>query len=122
MFQSSSRFRLSELATATRFLALIAVTTPLPALAQSLSASPAPTATMAAYNPDLALEEISVTATRSEKPLSRTPSSISVINAATIEEQQAKNIKDVLRYEPGVTVRTGWRYAVFMKKPSYSLS
>ncbi|PUA17907.1 TonB-dependent hemoglobin/transferrin/lactoferrin family receptor [Glaciimonas sp. PCH181] len=110
MFSASSRFPLSELAITTRFLALIAATASLPVSAQSYTDSPATTTTLAAYkagNPERALEEISVTATRSEKPLSQTPSSISVINAATIEEQQAKDIKDLLRYEPGVTVRRG---------------
>lgn len=52
-------------------------------------------------------DEISVTATRSETAVSQTPSSISVISADTIEEQQPKDIKDLLRYEPGVSVRRG---------------
>ncbi|AMO96265.1 tonB-dependent hemoglobin/transferrin/lactoferrin receptor family protein [Collimonas fungivorans] len=53
------------------------------------------------------LDEISVTATRSETAVARTPSSISVIGAETIDEQQPKDVKDLLRYEPGVTVRRG---------------
>nr|WP_233212547.1 TonB-dependent hemoglobin/transferrin/lactoferrin family receptor [Collimonas sp. PA-H2] len=52
-------------------------------------------------------DEISVTATRSETAVSQTPSSISVISADTIEEQQPRDVKDLLRYEPGVTVRHG---------------
>lgn len=74
-------------------LTLITATLPLSTYAQS--AMPAASQ----------LDEISVTATRIETPLSRTPSSISIIHADTIEEQQSKDIKDILRYEPGVTVR-----------------
>lgn len=108
-----SQLPLSELAAATRFLAFIAAISSLPVSAQSIQASPLIPPTMTASNStsnsalDNALEEISVTATRSVTPLLRTPSSISVIRAATIEEQQAKDIKDLLRYEPGVSVRRG---------------
>lgn len=109
MFSSASQLPLSELAAATRFLAFIVAISSLPASAQSLQTSPIIASTLTASNSasDRALEEISVTATRSETPVSRTPSSISVIKATTIEEQQVKDIKDLLRYEPGVTVRRG---------------
>lgn len=59
------------------------------------------------YAANRTLDEISVTATRSETAVAQTPSSISVINAETIEEQQPRDVKDLLRYEPGVTVRHG---------------
>ncbi|SFA91248.1 hemoglobin/transferrin/lactoferrin receptor protein [Collimonas sp. OK607] len=80
--------------------ATIAVSTPV--FAQS-----APQLLAGTYATSHALDEISVTATRSETAVSRTPSSISVINADTIEEQQPRDVKDLLRYEPGVTVRHG---------------
>ncbi|MGS0741744.1 TonB-dependent hemoglobin/transferrin/lactoferrin family receptor [Glaciimonas sp. GG7] len=102
MFGSSSRFPFSEFVSLTVIAAAIA----LPASAQSLVLC-SRTTNIAAYNPDQTLEEISVTANRFETPVARTPGSISVINANTIEEQQAKDIKDLLRYEPGVTVRRG---------------
>ncbi|MFC5475138.1 TonB-dependent hemoglobin/transferrin/lactoferrin family receptor [Paraherbaspirillum soli] len=93
------RLSLPELGAAAGLFAVISVTSPAHAEngAQLL----------AAHNVSRTLDEISVTATRTEAELSRTPSSISVINADTIEEQQAKDVKDVLRYEPGVTVRRG---------------
>ncbi len=94
----------SQLAVAVRLLILSAAATSLPAFAQTTAAAPA----LYAYNPNMqdhAMDEISVTATRSETPVSRTTSSISIINAETIEEQQAKDIKDLLRYEAGITVR-----------------
>ncbi|WP_407928273.1 TonB-dependent hemoglobin/transferrin/lactoferrin family receptor [Collimonas silvisoli] len=59
------------------------------------------------YATNRTFDEISVTATRSETAVAQTPSSISVINAETIEEQQPRDVKDLLRYEPGVTVRRG---------------
>jgi hemoglobin/transferrin/lactoferrin receptor protein len=51
------------------------------------------------------LDPIAVTATRTATATSHTAASVSVITAEDLEEQQAENIKDALRYEPGVTVR-----------------
>jgi hemoglobin/transferrin/lactoferrin receptor protein len=51
------------------------------------------------------LDPISVTATRTATAASRTAASVSIITSEDLEEQQAENIKDALRYEPGVTVR-----------------
>jgi len=51
------------------------------------------------------LDPITVTATRTATAASHTAASVSVITAEDLEEQQAENIKDALRYEPGVTVR-----------------
>ncbi|MHA6847472.1 TonB-dependent hemoglobin/transferrin/lactoferrin family receptor [Ralstonia syzygii] len=67
---------------------------------------PAPTyAPTLATRADLTLDPVIVTATRSRTALSRTPASISVVTDTDLEEQQADNIKEALRYEPGVTVR-----------------
>ncbi|WP_341319448.1 TonB-dependent hemoglobin/transferrin/lactoferrin family receptor [Paraburkholderia sp. IMGN_8] len=51
------------------------------------------------------LDPVTVTATRTATKASHTAASVSVITAEDLEEQQAENIKDALRYEPGVTVR-----------------
>ncbi|WP_175656711.1 TonB-dependent hemoglobin/transferrin/lactoferrin family receptor [Burkholderia ambifaria] len=51
------------------------------------------------------LDPVTVTATRTATATSRTAASVSVITDDDLEEQQATNIKDALRYEPGVTVR-----------------
>lgn len=51
------------------------------------------------------LDPVTVTATRTASAQSRTAASVSVITDEDLEEQQAENIKDALRYEPGVTVR-----------------
>ncbi|KAF3996955.1 TonB-dependent hemoglobin/transferrin/lactoferrin family receptor [Glaciimonas immobilis] len=101
--------RLQALSAIKPLLALLATLSSLPATAQTIPSSEtgAIAKSLLAVNTEQPLEEISVTATRSETPVSRTPSSISVINAATIEEQQVKDVKNLLRYEPGVTVRRG---------------
>jgi hemoglobin/transferrin/lactoferrin receptor protein len=51
------------------------------------------------------LDPVTITATRTGSVESRTPASISVISADDLQEQQANDIKEALRYEPGVTVR-----------------
>ncbi|WP_269504837.1 TonB-dependent hemoglobin/transferrin/lactoferrin family receptor [Burkholderia sp. IMCC1007] len=51
------------------------------------------------------LDPVTVTATRTATAASRTAASVSVITDDDLDEQQATNIKDALRYEPGVTVR-----------------
>ncbi|MFL9947795.1 TonB-dependent hemoglobin/transferrin/lactoferrin family receptor [Paraburkholderia agricolaris] len=51
------------------------------------------------------LDPVTVTATRTATVQSRTAASVSVITDEYLEEQQSENIKDALRYEPGVTVR-----------------
>ncbi|AIY40832.1 TonB-dependent hemin [Collimonas arenae] len=95
---------LRKLPAAVNFAIFAMVTASAPVLAQSTTQPPLLAGNYAANH---TFDEISVTATRSETAVSQTPSSISVINAATIEEQQPKDVKDLLRYEPGVTVRRG---------------
>lgn len=50
--------------------------------------------------------EITVTATRSEADVFNVPSVVSVIDAEEIEENLAADIKDLIRFEPGVSVPT----------------
>jgi hemoglobin/transferrin/lactoferrin receptor protein len=57
--------------------------------------------TRADYGPD-----ITVTATRSESDTFDVPSTVSVITADEIEENFAGDIKDLVRFEPGVSVST----------------
>lgn len=49
--------------------------------------------------------EITVTATRGEKRVEDVPQTVSVIDAATIDDRLIADIKDLVRYEPGVAVR-----------------
>jgi hemoglobin/transferrin/lactoferrin receptor protein len=52
------------------------------------------------------VDKVTVTATRSEKPLSQAPATVSVISADEMEDGLVKDIKDLVRDEPGVAVRT----------------
>lgn len=83
------------------------------AAASAASTSQVRHAAIAAARKDApALDPITVTATRTASAASRTAASVSVITDSDLEEQQADNIKDALRYEPGVTVRrTAYRPA-----------
>ena len=53
-----------------------------------------------------ALDPLTVIATRSETPVSLAPATVSVITAQDIEENLVTDIKDLVRYEPGVSVRS----------------
>ncbi|QJU59846.1 TonB-dependent hemoglobin/transferrin/lactoferrin family receptor [Sphingomonas sp. AP4-R1] len=50
-------------------------------------------------------EQITVTATRTEKSVIDVPATVSVIDASTITDRFVNDIKDLIRYEPGVAVR-----------------
>jgi hemoglobin/transferrin/lactoferrin receptor protein len=60
---------------------------------------------VAAAEPRAALDEVVVTATRSATDLMQVPATVSVISADDIDRINAANIKDLVRYEPGVSVR-----------------
>ncbi|WP_321871580.1 TonB-dependent hemoglobin/transferrin/lactoferrin family receptor [Burkholderia ubonensis] len=78
-----------------------------PAFADSLpqGATPPPLLAASTRGDAELLDPVTVTATRTATAASRTAASVSVITDEDLEEQQAANIKDALRYEPGVTVR-----------------
>lgn len=48
---------------------------------------------------------ITITATRAKKSVNEVPATVSVIDAQTIEENLATGLKDLVRFEPGVSVR-----------------
>lgn len=48
---------------------------------------------------------ITITATRTKKPVNEVPATVSVIDAETIEENLAAGLKDLVRFEPGLSVR-----------------
>ncbi|MFY8143716.1 MAG: TonB-dependent hemoglobin/transferrin/lactoferrin family receptor [Caulobacter sp.] len=52
------------------------------------------------------VDKVTVTATRSEKALPKAPASVTVISAQEIEDGLIKDIKDLVRDEPGVSVRS----------------
>jgi hemoglobin/transferrin/lactoferrin receptor protein len=51
-------------------------------------------------------DEITVIATRSEKKVFEVPATVSVITARQIEDDMVTDIKDLVRFEPGVSVRS----------------
>jgi hemoglobin/transferrin/lactoferrin receptor protein len=55
---------------------------------------------------DATVEQVVVTATRSEKPVDELPVTASVITSEQIDDRLATDIKDLVKYEPGVSVRT----------------
>lgn len=59
-----------------------------------------------AEDADATVDPVTVIATRSEKAASEVPATVSVITSADIEESLAADIKDLVRYEPGVSVRS----------------
>lgn len=64
--------------------------------------------TGAAHAEDAAavVEPVVVTATRTEKPADEVPVTASVITSQQIDDRLVGDIKDLIKYEPGVSVRT----------------
>lgn len=67
----------------------------------------ASTAAIAAEKPATQFDAITITTTRSEQKLSEVPSTVSVQDERQIDQQNIKNIQDLIRYEPGVSVSGG---------------
>ena len=81
------------------------------ALALGLAWGLAPTLASAQTAPDTEggvtqLNEITVSATRTERRVDKVPNTVTVTTAASIEQMGARDIKDVFRDELDVTVRT----------------
>ena len=76
-------------------------------LAALAAASTAALLATTAYADDVnEVDKVTVTATRSEKAVSKVPATVSVISSDEIEAGLVKDIKDLVRDEPGVSVRT----------------
>ena len=75
-------------------------------LAASLLVGVAPVVVQAAETSPAQIELVTVTATRAKTALSDVPATVSVITSDVIEKQLAKDIKDLIRFEPGVAVRS----------------
>jgi len=63
-----------------------------------------PSLALAAESPVSQFDTVTVTATRSEQTLDQVPSTVSVQTEREIDQKNVKNIKDLVRYEPGVSV------------------
>lgn len=51
-------------------------------------------------------DQVTITATRIEQRVDEVPATVSVITAKTIEDELVTDIKDLVRFEPGVSVRS----------------
>ena len=50
------------------------------------------------------IENVTVTATRTERLLNDVPATVSIISAQEVEQNLTRDIRDLIRYEPGVSV------------------
>ena len=66
----------------------------------------APYGAAQSYGEDLELEKVTVISTRQERPLHEVPATVTVKSAEEIENELATDVKDLVRFEPGVSVRT----------------
>lgn len=58
------------------------------------------------------IEKITVTATRAERDIKDVPATVSVISAEAMEKNLARDIADLIRYEPGVSVGGSNRFGL----------
>ncbi len=58
------------------------------------------------------MNQVTVTATRTERALDDVASSVSVVTAADAEKDMARNIRDLVKYEPGITVASDSRFGL----------
>lgn len=58
------------------------------------------------------IEKITVTATRAERVVKDVPATVSVISAEAMEKNLARDIADLIRYEPGVSVGGSNRFGL----------
>lgn len=69
----------------------------------------AATITFAADNK---IETVTVTAARTERSISDVAGTVSVISSETIEKNLSRDIRDLIRYEPGISVSGGGRFGL----------
>jgi len=58
------------------------------------------------------LQQVTVTGTRTERTLADSPATITVIDRERLRQELIQNIQDLVRYEPGVSVRRNVRYGL----------
>lgn len=72
-----------------------------------------PSLALAAEKTATQFDTVTVTATRSEQTLDQVPNTVSVMTEREIDQKNVKNIQDLVRYEPGVSVSgTGDRFGL----------
>ncbi|WP_243708028.1 TonB-dependent hemoglobin/transferrin/lactoferrin family receptor [Luteimonas arsenica] len=82
----------------------------LPVLAHAQS-SPAPASSSAGAAVDF--DHVVVTATRTERVVTDVPNTVDVVDRERMDELMVRDLADLFRYEPGITVGTGFgRYGI----------
>jgi hemoglobin/transferrin/lactoferrin receptor protein len=93
-------------------LLFLALSLALPAVAAPVSAAESPAAESPDAGPDAAatteFDRIVVTATRTERAIVDVPSTVDVIDRERMDETLARDLRDLFRYEPGITVTSGF--------------
>ncbi|MTI13626.1 TonB-dependent hemoglobin/transferrin/lactoferrin family receptor [Sansalvadorimonas verongulae] len=82
------------------------------AIAAALSANVFAESQATQYDNATLLNQVTVTATRTEKSLKDVPHTVSIIDAESIETDMANNIRDLIQYEPGVEVGSDDRFGL----------
>ncbi|MEN9206106.1 MAG: TonB-dependent hemoglobin/transferrin/lactoferrin family receptor [Thermostichales cyanobacterium DRC_bins_46] len=62
--------------------------------------------------PSFELEQITVTGTRTPRSVGESPGTVTVIDAERARRELSRTIRDLVRYEPGVSVRGNLRYGL----------
>ncbi|HJR74618.1 MAG TPA: TonB-dependent hemoglobin/transferrin/lactoferrin family receptor [Luteimonas sp.] len=71
------------------------------------AAQAAPSGPAAEGDVDVQLDPVVVTATRTARPLSDVPNTVDVIDRERMDETLVRDLRDLVRYEPGVSVTSG---------------
>ncbi|MFZ0497863.1 MAG: TonB-dependent receptor [Steroidobacteraceae bacterium] len=87
-------------------------------LVQTAAADPATGAAPASANPSL--QEIVVTATRRSEPLSKVPLSITAVSQDQMDQLGIKDIQDLVKFMPGVSIDTSGTNAISIRGISSS--
>ena len=82
------------------------------ALALAVALSPLPVSAAPAASPEpgaaTTLDAVTVTATRTERALDEVPNTVTVYTREDLDRQLARDLKDLMRYEPGVSVTSSF--------------
>jgi hemoglobin/transferrin/lactoferrin receptor protein len=81
-------------------------------LALTLAVTFSGTHVYSAENLEEEIETISITASRTERDIDEIASSVTVIDTKQIDQQVVTDIRDLIRYEPGVAVEGGGRFGL----------
>lgn len=100
-----SGYRAQRRAAALSGVAMLAIAAMSPSPARAAAADPAPRATASPVADDQTRDPIIVTGTRIPTPASEVPATVTVLTDDDIADMLATDVKDLVRFEPGVSVR-----------------